>query len=224
MTTNKIKLNEQSDFPSIGVPIDGWIPKSETWTRTGNHTFTVSGDVTATYRKGTKVRYKDGGSYEYGVIGSSAYSSPNTTVTLITNTDYTMAAATITDKYLSYSENPEGFPGAFNYTPTHSRTGTNYTNAPTSITATWVAIGNSQAKFSVVWQQNGTPGGTGNQQFTTPVTSTHTLLGSAYNASTNVMQMPQVASATNLCVLTKYDGTTEVTASQFYVCTGVIDY
>jgi len=89
----------------------------DTWTRTGNHTFTVAGDVTTKYRKNTKVRYKDGGSYEYGVIGSSSYSSPNTTVTLITNDDYAMAAASITDRYLSYVDNPEGFPDWFNFTP-----------------------------------------------------------------------------------------------------------
>ena len=100
------------------IPNDGWITDTDTWTRTGNHIFTVSGDLTARFRKGAKVRYKDGGSFEYGVIGSSSYSSPNTTVTLITNTDFTMAATTITDTYLSYIENPEGFPTKFNYTST----------------------------------------------------------------------------------------------------------
>jgi hypothetical protein len=102
---------------------DGWQKETATWTRTGNHTFTVSGDVTATYRKGAKARYKDGGSYEYGVIFSSSYSAPNTTVTLITNSDYAMAAATITDTYLSYIDNPEGFPQWFNYSPAISGSG-----------------------------------------------------------------------------------------------------
>lgn len=96
------------------IPTDGWQAVSATWTRTGNHTFTVSGDVTATYRKGTKVRYKDGGSYEYGVIGSSSHAAGTTTVNLIPNSDYAMAAATITDKYVSYIESPEGFPDWFN--------------------------------------------------------------------------------------------------------------
>lgn len=94
----------------------GWIPVSETWTRTGNHTFTVATDLTAKYRKGTKVRYKDGGAYEYGTVISSSYSSPNTTVTLASNTDYAMAAATITNTYISYIDNPEGFPQKFNFT------------------------------------------------------------------------------------------------------------
>lgn len=93
----------------------GWIETTVTWTRTGNHTFTLSGDLTTTYRKGTKIRYKDGGSYEYGVVYSSSHAAGTTTVTLITNTDYAMAAATITDKYLSYIENPEGFPQWFNF-------------------------------------------------------------------------------------------------------------
>jgi len=100
------------------IPNDGWIAKSETWTRTGNHTFTVSGDVTTTYRKGTKIRYKDGGAYEYGYIYSSSYSSPNTTVTLTTNSNYAMAAATITDTYISYIENPEGHPLWLNWSTT----------------------------------------------------------------------------------------------------------
>lgn len=95
---------------------DGWIELSETWTRTGNHTFTVATGLTSRYRKGAKVRYKDGGSYEYGYIISSSYSAPNTTVTLATNTDYTMAATTITVPAISYIENPVGFPLRFNFT------------------------------------------------------------------------------------------------------------
>lgn len=98
---------------------DGWISKtSETWTRTGNHTFTIATDLTSVYQKGTKIRYKDGGSYEYGYVESSSYSAPNTTVTLVTNNDYAMASATITDNYISYLENPQGFPEWFSFTTT----------------------------------------------------------------------------------------------------------
>jgi len=105
-----------------GSSYSGWISIPETWTRTGDHTFTVSGDLTSKYRKGTKVKYNDG-SVDYGVIQSSSYSAPNTTVTLITNSNYAMAAATITGRYISYIENPEGFPYWFNYTPTYSASG-----------------------------------------------------------------------------------------------------
>jgi hypothetical protein len=127
------------------VPNDGWNASSDTWTRTGNYTFTVSGDVTATYRKSAKVRYKDGGAYEYGYIISSSYSAPNTTVTLATNSDYAMAAATITDKYISYIENPEGFPKKFNFTPTW----TNLTVGNATQVA-WFVIENGILKGNVI--------------------------------------------------------------------------
>lgn len=93
---------------------DGWGRDFATWTRTGDHTYTKAGDHTVTHRKGAKVRYKQGGGYEYGVIASSVFGAV-TTITLITNTDYAMAAATITDTFISYIENPEGFPHWFNW-------------------------------------------------------------------------------------------------------------
>lgn len=102
------------------ISINGWNSAATTWTRTGNHSFTVSGDVTSDhkYKKGNWVRYKDGGSYEYGIILSTSYSSPNTTVNLIPNTTYAMAAATITDNYTSNIINPEGVPSYLSSTPT----------------------------------------------------------------------------------------------------------
>lgn len=112
-----------------------WVQVIETWTRTGDYTFTVSGDKTATYRKGTKVRFKQGGGYKYGIIKSSSYSSPNTTVTLISNTDYLMTAGAVTDTYLSYIENPEGFPSEFNFSA--------------AITGVTVGNGTVVQKFSV---------------------------------------------------------------------------
>jgi len=102
-------------YEPIGGGGTGWQTVTETWTRTGNHTFTVVGDLTLKYHRGTKVRYKDGGSFEYGVIAGRVFSSPNTTITLITNTDYEMAAGTITDTSISYQANPEIFPDWFNW-------------------------------------------------------------------------------------------------------------
>jgi hypothetical protein len=173
LETKKIRFNLDSltssrtlTFPDSGgtfalgdqIPdVNGWIPMTDTWTRTGNFTFTVSGNVTATYRKGAKVRYKDGGPFEYGVIGSSSYSSPNTTITLITNANYAMAAATITDKYLSYVENPEGFPRYFDYTPSYSASGSMTYTSVSTITATWTA--KAQTIFVRVLA-DGTTGGT----------------------------------------------------------------
>jgi hypothetical protein len=94
---------------------NGWESREfETWTRTGNHTFTLPGDVTSEYRKGTKVQYSDG-AVDYAVIGSSSHAAGTTTVNLIPNTDYTMAAATITGNYISHIENPRLFPHWFNF-------------------------------------------------------------------------------------------------------------
>lgn len=204
---------------------DGWLSIAEAWTRTGNHSFTVPGDLTSRYAKGRFIKYQDGGgSDEFGVVLSSSHAAGTTTVNLIPNTSYAMAAATITNRYISYAANPVGFPSSFNYTPTHSRTGTNYTNLPAVSVSTWSPLGGGKLKFSQVWQQDATPGGTGNQQFTAPVTSATVFFGSAYNASTAVTQLAQIATGSNLCVLTNYAGATEVTASQFYVCGGIIDF
>jgi len=123
----------------------GWLPVTETWTRTGNHTFTVVGDLTAKYRKSTKVRYKDGGSYEYGTIQSVTYGAPNTTITLVTNTDYAMAAATITDTYLSYIDRPEGFPIEFNWTVTW----TNLTVNNGTVTAKFCVLAGMQINYHI---------------------------------------------------------------------------
>lgn len=141
----------------------GWIHKTDTWTRTGNYTFTVSGDLTTTFRKGTKVRYKDGGSFEYGIVYSSSHSAGTTTVTLFTNDNYAMAAATITDTYVSYIENPEDWPDWFHYanTITYSANGS----------MTFTSVSTTYARFKVSGQEcryevfgTGTTGGTANTQ------------------------------------------------------------
>ena len=124
-------------YEPIGGGGTGWQTVTETWTRTGNHTYTVSTDLTTKYHKGTKVRYKDGGSFEYGVIGAATYSSPNTTITLITNTDYAMAAATITDTAISYQTAPQGFPGWFNW----AAAPTGFSAVPTNVNYRWTTQG-----------------------------------------------------------------------------------
>jgi len=152
---------------TLGI-ISGWILIADTWTRTGNHTFTIAGDVTTTYRKGTRVRYKQGGAYEYGVVISSSYGAPNTTVTLATNDDYAMAAGALTDTYISYVENPEGYPEWFNYTPTYSG----------SASMTFTSVTTTVARFRVTGTlvfvhiyATGTTGGTAsnNLQATEPI-------------------------------------------------------
>lgn len=96
---------------------NGWAAAGETWTYASASTFIVSGDVTAKYRKGTKLWFTQTSS-KYAIVKSSSYSAPNTTVTIMVNTDYTIANAAITSPYYSYMDNPQAFPHWFNFTPT----------------------------------------------------------------------------------------------------------
>lgn len=200
----------------------GWIARG-TWTRTGNHTFTEPGDLTTLLRKGAFVRYKDGGSYEYGVIASSSHAGGTTTINLIPNTNYAMAAATITDNWISYDEKPEGFPTQFDWTPTHSRSGTNYTNLPTTTFAKWKVIG-TRLFYREQHEQNATPGGTLYQRFTLPVTpdgtaalSRSTANGMNLSAAYGLLVFNAEAEGARIF---KYDGTQEALASNFYLVNG----
>lgn len=95
----------------------GWIPSPLTWTYASASSFTVAGDVTAILTKGTYLKFTQT-TTKYAVVASSSYSSPNTTVNIIVNTDYTIANAAISNPYYSYAANPQGWPGWFNYNPT----------------------------------------------------------------------------------------------------------
>lgn len=95
---------------------DGWIPRSETWTRLSNTTFRVSSNQTAIFTPGTKIKVTQT-STKYFYVVSSSYSSPNTTVTITGGSDYSLTASP-TERWISYVANPQGFPHWFNWTPT----------------------------------------------------------------------------------------------------------
>lgn len=160
---NSGKILSTDGTDAVWVDRD-WIAVSATWTRTGDHAFTVSDDVTSTYTKGRKVRYKDGGSYEYGVIASSSYSAPNTTVTLITNSSYAMASATITDTYLSDAQNPSGWPDWFNFSPTWAASGSMTFTSVTTSFCKWRSEGGKTIRY--IGQGVGTTGGTASNTLT----------------------------------------------------------
>jgi len=147
------------------IPDTGWIARSETWTRTGNHTFTASGDLTTVFRKGTKIRYNDG-SLEYGTVSSSSHAAGTTTINLFVNDGYAMAATTITDKNVSYIENPEGFPEWFNYanTITYSANGS---MTFTSVSTTYARFKTSGKTCFFEVFGTGTTGGTASTQLET---------------------------------------------------------
>lgn len=134
---------------------DGWIADGLTWTYTGSFTFTIPGDVTAIYQKGTFLRWKQGGGWKYGVVASSSYSAPNTTITIFTNTNYTIANAAITDTGYSYAANPQGWPRVFAYTASVTPNSGTFTTV--SIDSYFSVSGNlCSVYFSIVITTNGT--------------------------------------------------------------------
>lgn len=108
------------------VPEDGWILAGEAWTYASATTFTISGDKRGKYQKGDKIKLTQTSVKYFYIIGVS-YTSPNTTITVTGGSDYSLANATITNPYYSKVENPQGFPGMFNFTTTF----TNYSDVTT---------------------------------------------------------------------------------------------
>ena len=115
---------------------DGWVPDSNTYTYASANSFTVGAvDLTAVYSKGTRIKLTQT-TAKYFVVSSSAFGGGTTTVNITGGTDYTLANAAITLPFYSYVDNPQGWPGFFNFTPG-------------SIVG-WTAATVSKATFSVV--------------------------------------------------------------------------
>lgn len=108
------------DYALSIVDNGGWVEDVRAWTYASASTFTVPGDQTAIYTKGSRLRWKQGAGYLYGIVSSSSYGAPNTTVTIVVNTDYVVANAAITDNAYSFIDEPQGWPGWFNYTAVYT--------------------------------------------------------------------------------------------------------
>lgn len=80
-------LNGQQVFNFLQ---SGWVSDKTTWTRKTNTTFGVPGNVVSRYQKGVLVKWMEGGATKYGIVASSAYTT-ETTVTLVSTSDYVMA-------------------------------------------------------------------------------------------------------------------------------------
>lgn len=92
----------------------GWTPAGEIWTYNAVDKFTVPGDQTAKYKIGTLIKWTQT-TVKFGVVANSSYAAPDTTVTIIVNTDYVITNAAIGDNFYSYLANPRGWPGRFNF-------------------------------------------------------------------------------------------------------------
>lgn len=109
--TQKITLT------NLGI-IDGWIPASETWTYASASTITVPSGAVSKYAKGDRIKFTQT-TVKYAVIVAVA----DTLLTIATNTDYTVANATISANYYSHASSPVGYPHWFTFAPTINGTG-----------------------------------------------------------------------------------------------------
>jgi hypothetical protein len=118
---NDAYLKTQADLQTF----DGWFG-ADTWVYVGATSFKITGvNVTAKYAKGTELKCTDGGSTKYFYVIGSSFST-DTTVTIFGGSDYSLSGGSITNPYLSYSENPQGFPDWFNFTPSYGGGGMTY--------------------------------------------------------------------------------------------------
>lgn len=101
ISTNTTYLNQSL--------VDGWVAVSGSWTYASASTITVPSDATTVYQKGDRIRWKQGGGYKYGVIVVVA----STLLTILVNTDYTVANSAITDMWYSKADAPLNFPTGF---------------------------------------------------------------------------------------------------------------
>ena len=100
---------------SIGaVANSGWTAVTDAWAYASASTITIPTDGTTTYQKGVKIRLKQGAGYKYYMASTVAA----TLLTVLINSDYTVANAAITEVAYSYAESPFGWPVYFNFVPT----------------------------------------------------------------------------------------------------------
>ena len=100
----------------------GWVVLPYTLVYVSVNTFKVVGvDVTSLFAKGTRIKCTNN-TLKYWVSAGATFST-DTTVTILTTTDYVVENTTISSPYYSYQVNPQGYPTWFNITPTTSNLG-----------------------------------------------------------------------------------------------------
>jgi len=183
----------------------GWNFANETWTYASATTFTVPTDLTAKYQKGTKIKLTQT-TAKYFYVTASSYGAPNTTVTVTGGSDYTLANAAITSPYYSYIENPQGFPGWFNYVPTVVGFGA----TPPTFTAKFMMAG-VMCAVVIGASADGTST-SATHSYTTPVAPTSTNFQSiglgVDNGALCSLTTQQSVALGLVCVLSKGVGTT----------------
>lgn len=160
--------------------IAGWIPALESWSYKSATEIYVAGDQTGKYQKGDKVKFTQTTvKYAY-IVAVSAYDAGNTrtTLTITGGTDYTVANAAISAQYYSKNANPQGFPHAFNYTPTWTASTTNPVINNGTLKGAFSVVGNEVRFFISLTVGSTTTTGTGTYAYILPLNA-GSLIGSA---------------------------------------------
>ena len=131
---------------------DGWAPYSGAVSRNTATRMNVPSDATLRHEIGEFVRLKQGGGFKYFVI----YGKAATTLDLFGGSDYTLAAAGITDLAFSKFNTAVGLPGGWNWAPTLTGWSANPTNS-----AYRVSTSGRRADVMVDQGTAGTSNGTG---------------------------------------------------------------
>ena len=154
-------------------------------------TFTINADVTANIKKGTYLKFTQT-TVKYGTVGAISVAGGTTTITLITNTDYTLANAAISATYYSNIVFPAGFPVVFNYDPEPI----GWSVVPvTNVLFQYYTIGNLQFINITDAADGGTSNAT-NLLFSAPVTYTNVAGGAMLTAMDNSALLTTAARVT----------------------------
>lgn len=145
VTSTAAELNLLDGY-AVLPGLDGWTSANESWSYASSNTINVPSGAASKYKKGDKIKWTQT-TVKYGVISAVA----DTLLTIITNTDYVVTNAAISNNYYSHVENPIGFPQYFTFSPnvtgfsgTPSQTGRYFTEGD-KITIIFDCSGTSNA-------------------------------------------------------------------------------
>ena len=222
LTTAQVLTNKDLSSATNTLPAtDGWNAVADTWVYASASTFTIAGvDRTAIYTKGTRLKFTNP-AVKYAVVVNSSFST-DTTVTILVNTDHTIANSTISSPYYSYAANPPGYLTWFTYAPTITAQ-VAFTNAPTTNYAKIAIIG-KQATVNVRYTYNATSGGSGSTRITLPLTPLADGAGFGADATNAITVANFVDSANTRLLVQRYDGATIISNSLPVIVGGIFEY
>lgn len=107
-TFGNVLTSNGSAWTSAATPSDGWISVSDSWAYASASTITVPAGAASKYAKGDRIKLTQTTVKYFVIVGVA-----DTVLTVLVNTDYTVANAAISAISYSHELSPVGFPGWF---------------------------------------------------------------------------------------------------------------